>query len=150
MKNRILYTLALVLLTGCLTESVDFNENNIVEKFESIQTRSNNGNTYYWHNNSKVYITETDDVFVILKENALKHLNTDIQTFHIVEDELAYTQTNITASSDTYANISNYGVRIKVSAVNDLAEDVIYCAPYCLLPTGKEIGLSELFLEGTL
>lgn len=146
MKNRILYTLALVLLTGCLTESVDFNENNIVEKFESIQTRSTNGNTYYWHNNSKVYITETDDVFVILKENALKHLNTDIQTFHIVEDELAYTQTNITASSDTYANISNYGVRIKVSAVNDLSEDVIYCAPYCLLPTGKEIGLSELFL----
>lgn len=144
MKPKLLYVLALVLMNSCLIKSIDNNEDTIAA-FHGIQTKSTNTPSYYWHNNSKVYITETSNAFVILQGSESSTLDSSIHAFSIVEDPLIYAQNNL-ANSDEDSNIIQYGLKLEATAVNELGDDVIYFAPYYLLPTGEEIGLSELFL----
>ena len=146
MKYRILYTLVVLFFTGCSVEPVDIHEKIASEKLDPFHTKSIDGQVYYWYNDSKVYMTETDDVFVVLKEEDLKYLDSNVQVFNIDEDGHTGAQANILVADAVSENASHYGMRIKASVVNDFDEDIVYCAPYYLLPTGDEIGLSELFL----
>lgn len=125
---------------------IDIHEKSVSEILNTLHTKSTNGQSYYWYNDSKVYMTETDDVFVILKEEGLKYLDSNVQVFNIGKDEYSSGQTNILVSDAEDEPPFYYGMRINASIVSDFGENVIYSAPYYLLPTGKEVGLSELFL----
>ena len=148
MKLRELSFFALLVFAGCVSENLDIlDENTKVTEINSVHTKSLDEQSYYWHNDTKVYITPTENSYVILRDTCLIDIDSYLQVVRLSETDVASLQSDIFVLDNPEDGHTQYGMKLRDIELDLLQDDVVvYSAPYYILPSGVELGLSELFL----
>lgn len=148
MKLRKLFVLALFVLAGCVSENLEvLSEDPQITKINSVRTKSVDDQPYYWHNDEKVFITATENSYVILRDTGLMDVDSDSQVIRLAETDEVSAKSEILVLTDPEEGDSMYGVKLGDTELELLQDEaVVYSAPYYILPNGAELGLSELFL----
>lgn len=148
MKLRKLSVFAILVFAGCVSENLEvLSEDAQVTKINSVHTKSVEDQPYYWHNDEKVFITATDNSYVILRDTGLIDVDSDSQVIRLSETDEVSSQSEIYVLANSEEGDSLYGMKLSEAELELLQDEVVvYSAPYYILPTGAELGLSELFL----
>ena len=148
MKLRKLSVFAILVFAGCVSENLEvLSEDTQVTKINSVHTKSVEDQPYYWHNDEKVFITATENSYVILRDTGLIDVDSDSQVIRLSETDEVSSQSEIFVLANSEDEDPLYGMKLSEAEL-ELVQDetVVYSAPYYILPTGAELGLSELFL----
>lgn len=148
MKLRKLSVFAILVFAGCVSENLEvLSEDAQVTKINSVHTKSVEDQPYYWHNDEKVFITATENSYVILRDTGLIDVDSDSQVIRLSETDEVSSQSDIYVLANSEEGDSLYGMKLSEAELELLQDEVVvYSAPYYILPTGAELGLSELFL----
>ncbi len=148
MKLRKLSVFALLVFAGCVSENLEvLSEDAQVTKINSVHTKSVEDQPYYWHNNEKVFITPTENSYVILRDTGLIDVDAESHIIRLSETDEVSSQSEILVLPNSEEGNSLYGMKISDEDLELLRDEaVVYSAPYYILPNGAELGLSELFL----
>lgn len=148
MKLRKLSVFAILVFAGCVSENLEvLSEDAQVTKINSVHTKSVEDQPYYWHNDEKVFITATENSYVILRDTGLIDVDSDSQVIRLSETDEVSSQSEIFVLANSEDEDPLYGMKLSEAELELLQDEtVVYSAPYYILPTGAELGLSELFL----
>ena len=126
MKLRKLSVFAILVFAGCVSENLEvLSEDAQVTKINSVHTKSVEDQPYYWHNDEKVFITPTENSYVILRDTGLIDVDAESHIIRLSETDEVSSQSEILVLPNSEEGNSLYGMKISDEDMELLRDEAV-------------------------